>query len=318
MSPGAHVPAGRIPAGRTLALAFAILIALALPAAAQSDATLDVLDGETLYEGGWLLTLGQEVERRDELASGWSIVGDPTNRRLTRRETVLGAHYGLRHDVQLSVLLPRVQNSLRQSAPGLPARVHAEGWGDLAALVKWRFHRWDAPGEAFNVALISGVELPTGADRVKSGGLLVAPELQPGSGSLDAFLGVAATYEPRRWRFNGLALWKRAGEGHDFRAGDDFFFELAAGNRFWLEPYPGPFMRLDFMLRHRHSRRASLNGITDNNSGGDLTTLGCNFAFRPRPALDFQVALEVPVSERVHGTQLAAGPSLALNFGYRF
>ncbi|MHC5212311.1 MAG: hypothetical protein ACYTG2_16460, partial [Planctomycetota bacterium] len=170
------------------------------PALAQAEATLDVLDGETLYEDGWLVTLGYETEERDKLKSGWHTVPDPNNRRRTRRETVLGVHYGLRHDLQLSLLLPHVQTSETSTTGGITTRMGAEGPGDAVALAKWRFHRWDAPHEALNVSLLVGAELPTGADRERDGGVLVSPDLQPGSGSVDALLGVAATYEPNRWR----------------------------------------------------------------------------------------------------------------------
>jgi hypothetical protein len=193
-----------------------------------------------------------------------------------------------------------------------------EGPGDAVALAKWRFYRWDAPHEALNVALLAGAELPTGEDRERSGGVLVPPDMQPGSGALDALLGLAATYEPRRWRFNAAALYKHPGEAHDYRGGDEWLFELAAGNRFWLEPYPGPFMRFDLLLRHRHADRAHQGGLLVHDTGGDLTTLGGNLAFRPRPALDFQIALETPIAEQVNGTQLGAGTTLTFNFGYRF
>jgi hypothetical protein len=307
-------------AGDGLRLAGPLLAALlaAAPAGAQADATLDILDGETLYEDGWLVTLGYGTETRDQLQSGWHTVPDPNNRRRVQRETVLGVNYGLRNDLQLSLLLPRVQNSETSTIGGATTRISAEGQGDAIALVKWRFHRWDAPHEALNVALLVGAELPTGDDRERDDGVLVPPELQPGSGSLDGLVGVAATYEPRRWRFNAAALYKHAGEGHDYRAGDEWLFELAAGNRFWLEPYPGPFMRFDLLLRQRHADRSQQDGMLVHDSGGDLTTLGANLAFRPRPALDFQLAVETPIDEQVNGTQLASGTTVTLNFGYRF
>jgi hypothetical protein len=146
----------------------------------------------------------------------------------------------------------------------------------------------------------------------------VPADLQPGSGSLDPLVGLAATYEPHRWRFNAAVLHKRPGEAHGRRDGDEWLFELAAGNRFWLEPYPGPFMRLDLLLRHRHADGRRQDGALVPDTGGELTTLGANLAFRPRPSLDFQVAVETPVAEQVDGSQLAAETTLTFNFGYRF
>ena len=176
-----------------LVLAAISSLALASPATAQ---TLDVLDGETLYEGGWLVTLGHEFETRDELRSGWSDVPDPLNREATFNDSSVAAHYGLRHDLQLSLLLPHKKRSLRLEQVGAPAtRLNVEGVGDVAAVVKWRFHRWDAPHKALNVSLLAGVEAPTGEDDATDEGLTLPADLQPGSGSWNPMLGIAATYE---------------------------------------------------------------------------------------------------------------------------
>jgi hypothetical protein len=173
-------------------------------------------------------------------------------------------------------------------------------------------------GKAANFAVIAGLEAPTGEASEKSNGVLVHPDLQPGSGSWDPALGGAVTYEPGRWRFNAAALFQRNGKGaHDYKAGDQFFAELAAGNRFWLEPYPGPFMRFDALLRYRHQARATDGGDTVDDSGGGLLTAGATLAFRPRPTLDFQIFVEVPLWQDVNGTQLEDDVSIFLAIGFR-
>jgi hypothetical protein len=291
------------------------LLALAAPAAAQ-DNTLDLVDGETLYEGGWLVTLDASREERGRLLDGSHDVQDPSGERWTLRETTLAVHHGLRHDLQLSLLVPRVENTLERDVA--PRRLAAAGLGDMSTLAKWRVLRRDAPGEALNVALLGGLQWPTGEDDARDAVERLPPDLQPGSGSLDLLLGAAATWEPRRWRYNAAALFQRAGHGDHVTRGDAWLFELAAGNRFWLEPYPGPFMRFDLLLRHRHAGRDHDGGQTLGDSGGDVTTLGANLAFRPRPSLDLQLEVEVPVAEDVHGTQLATEPRVSLALGVRF
>ena len=93
--------------------------------------------------------------------------------------------------------------------------------------------------------------------------------------------------------------------------------ELAVGNRFWLEPYPGPFMRLDLVSRYYFEGKDRMDGVLAD-SGGERVTLGVNYAFRPRPSLDMQVYFEVPIAQHVNGTQLAHAWQLDLTFGYRF
>lgn len=294
-----------------------MIISLALAGimnALAQEGTLDVLDGETLFEGGWLFTLGTEIESREGLRRGSDRVSDPLDRRLEERTVALGVHYGLRYDVQLSAILPRVDREL-DSGPG---RISASGPGDFALVGKWRVKRWDDVGTATNVAIMAGLEAPTGEDDERSNGARVPPELQPGSGSWDASLGAAITHEPGRWRFNAAALYQRNGKGgQDYKAGDEFFAELAAGNRFWLEPYPGPFMRFDVLVRYRSQARASLGGSSVSATGGGLLTAGATLAFRPRPTLDLQIFVEVPVWQDVNGTQLEEDTSVFFALGIR-
>ncbi len=295
----------------------AIVVVGLLPAFAQ-EGTLDVLDGETLFEGGWLFTLGTEIERREGLRRGTDRVSDPLDRRLSERTVALGVHYGLRYDVQLSAILPWVDRRLTRDDPAGPDRFTASGPGDFAFVAKWRVKRWDDVGTATNLAIMAGLETPTGEDGERSNGARLPPELQPGSGSWDPSLGAAITHEPGRWRFNAAALYQRNGKGgQDFKAGDEFFAELAAGNRFWLEPYPGPFMRFDVLMRYRHQARASIGGSSQSSTGGDVLTAGATLAFRPRPTLDFQIFIEVPVWQDVNGTQLEEDVSFFFAIGIR-
>lgn len=293
------------------------LLAGAAPAFAQ-EGSLDVLDGETLYEGGWLFTLGHEFERREGLRRGRDRVSDPLERRLDSHTAAFGAHYGLRYNVQLSAIIPYVHRALTLEDPAGPDRVSEEGLGDAAWVVKWRYLRLDDVGRATNFAVLAGLELPTGDDDPPSGALVQREDFQIGSGSWDPSLGAAVTHEPGRWRFNAAVLYQHNGQGtRDFKAGDELFAELAAGNRFWLEPYPGPFMRFDALLRYRHAWKARQDGDAVRDSGGDVLTAGATLAFRPRPTLDFQIFLEYPIYQSLEGIQLEEDWSVFFAFGLR-
>ena len=288
-----------------------------LPTVTQEGA-LDVLDGETLYEDGWLLTAGYEFRLRRGLLDGDDPTGDPLHQFESTHAAVLSAHYGLRNTLQVGAILPHVTHVLELDDPAGPDRFASSGLGDATLYAKWRYYRWDDVGKAMNFALLGGVELPTGRDDATDHGVRLAADLQPGSASWDPFVGTAVTHEPGRWRFNAMALYKRVGQGtHDYKQADQFFAEISAGNRFWLEPYPGPFMRADVMLRYRHEGADRQAGRSVASTGGDLLSAGVNWAFRPRPTLDFQVAVEVPIFEEVRGTQLKNQISVFVAFGIR-
>ena len=291
-----------------------ILLALAF----AQEGSLDVLDGETLYEGGWLLTAGYEYERREGLRHGSDRVSDPLDRRLVDHTFALGAHYGLRYDLQLSAIVPYISRTLTLDDPAGPDRVSEEGWGDAALVAKWRYLRLDDVGRATNFAVLAGLELPTGDTDLSVDDPTVGHDLQVGSGSWDPSIGTAVTHEPGRWRFNAAVLYQWKGEGtRNFKEGDEFFAELAAGNRFWLEPYPGPFMRFDALLRYRREWRSREDGDVVHDSGGDLLTVGATLAFRPRPTIDLQLFVEYPVYQSLEGTQLEEDLSVFFAFGIR-
>jgi hypothetical protein len=273
------------------------------------EGSLDVLDGETLYEGGWLFTAGYEFERREGLREGTRRVSDPLARRLEDHTLAIGAHYGLRYDLQLSAVVPYVDRELTSDAGG----DSVSGPGDAALVAKWRFLRIDDVGVATNFAALAGLELPTGDVDDSLG-----PEFQAGSGSWDPSIGAAVTHEPGRWRFNAAALYQRNGQGaRGYKNGDELFGELAVGNRFWLEPYPGPFMRFDVLLRYRREWRSRQDGGLVHDSGGDLLTAGATLAFRPRPTIDIQLFVEYPIYQSLDGLQLEEDLSVFFAFGFR-
>ena len=62
---------------------------------------------------------------------------------------------------------------------------------------------------------------------------------------------------------------------------------------------PSTWYPADLLLRSRREGHDHPDGHSLRDSGGDLATVGLNWAFRPRPSLDFQVMGELPVYERV-------------------
>ncbi|HYF00844.1 MAG TPA: transporter [Planctomycetota bacterium] len=197
------------------------MTALLLAVLVQEGA-LDVLDGETLYEDGWLFTMGYERVEKRTLREGTRRRSDPLDRRQVDQAVVASAHYGLRHDLQLSLIVPWVRREL--SLDGDDAA--ADGPGDVTAAAKYRYLRLDGPGWATNFAVLGGLELPTGSDDERDGGARLPADLQPGSGSWDPFLGTGLTHEPGRWRFNAFAFYRLNGQG-------GFSFAASSSSRDW-------------------------------------------------------------------------------------
>ena len=63
------------PHGPRIVVAALLALGLSSPSL-RAQGVLDVLDGETLYEGGFLFTLGFELNRGEELRRGTRRVSD--------------------------------------------------------------------------------------------------------------------------------------------------------------------------------------------------------------------------------------------------
>lgn len=282
------------------------------------ERTLDILGGETLYEDGWLFTLGYNATHKAGLLHHDDRVGDPFHTEELEQALTLAGHYGLLHDVQLGIVIPYAFNSIHEENGSGPVRLASDGLGDVSLFGKWAFLETYEPHINLKASLIGGTKFPTGSDRESDGGVRLPPDLQPGTGAWDEIVGAAINYEPYRWKFDATVLYKRNGENVDrFHFGDETYVELAAGNRFYLEPYPGPFMRFDLELLYRHLGRDRQNANVMDDSGMDLLSIGGRYVFRPRPSIDLQLEVEVPVYQRVGGVQLAEKFSVFVVFAIR-
>src|SRR5262245_4254942 len=123
-------------------LTVSILALCSAPALAQEGA-LDVLDGETLYEDGWLLTAGYEYRTRRGLLDGSDRIGDPFHQEEIHHAAVASAHYGLMNTLQVGAIVPYVSRVLTLEDPAGPDRLSSDGLGDIPIYAKWRYYRWD-------------------------------------------------------------------------------------------------------------------------------------------------------------------------------
>jgi ABC-type molybdate transport system permease subunit len=132
-------------------LALVPVAAGVLPAQNQ---VLDVVDGETLYRGGWLVSTSIDIDREESLWAGNRRVDDPDAQHRTRVTTTTGVQYGLRHDLQIGFAVPYVNDDYASN----DGDSRTEGLGDVELLAKWRFRG----SEAILFVLMFGSFIPIG------------------------------------------------------------------------------------------------------------------------------------------------------------
>ena len=150
----------------------------------------------------------------------------------------LGVAYGLSNDLMISARLPfilrrDIRESHHEHVHGVgvvneaTARGDAEGVGDLAALLHWRVVNNREAGSQW--ALLGGLKAPTGdTARKDRAGELFDLEFQPGSGSWDLMLGLAASQRMGAVSLHSNVLYTFAGGGEQrTNLGDRFQYNLA-------------------------------------------------------------------------------------------
>ena len=310
----------RLKAGAASALVLVVagLTPLPSPLHAQ-EGGIEVLAAETLFARGWRLSETYLYKRSGTYYRGSHAANDPLDRIREEHRFVTGIDYGIRPGVMVSALFPVVYKRQEQRIPGSPRTLESAGFGDTALLGKYRFFKHDWARSAAHLALISGIEVPTGSTSADEDGARLPPTLQPGSGSWDPILALSANVDLNRWRFDALALHKWNTEGtQDFAAGDFFVFEADAAYRFLHTKYPGPTASGKLGFQWRHRKRDEVRGHRLVNSGSDVLVVRMGLSFHPLPNMDLTIAADIPVYRDVNGEQLVQDVRTLFAFGLRF
>lgn len=251
--------------------------------------------------------------------------------------------YGITNDLMISARLPYVLRSdIREghhhhvhgggAINEAVARGDAEGVGDLAALLHWRFLNNREAGSQW--ALLGGIKVPTGStDRRDRAGELFELEFQPGSGSWDWMLGLAASQSFGRLALHANVLFTFVGTG-DQRTdlGDRFQYNIAASYRLLgagasasqpmrlggpmhhgagrglkddhhVEAGPrGPTLDIVLELNGEWHAHQTIDGVVDPNSGGTVVYLAPGARLSGELWSSF-VSVGIPVVRNLYGVQ---------------
>ena len=296
-----------------------VLISVQVERCHAQEGGIEVFAAETLFAEGWRISESYLYKRKGNVYRGSDRVRDPQDRLFEEHRSVTGVDYGLLPSLTLSALLPVVYKQQRQRTGGRKETLESFGLGDIALLGKYRVYKNDWKRGAFHLALIGGLEFPTGDTDADEDGSRLPPALQPGSGSWDPVAAVAANLNLNRLRFDGLFFYKVNTEGaQDFADGDFLAVEGDVAYRFWHTKYPGPTASARLGVQWRHEGRDELDGRTVSNSGSDEILLRPGLTFHPIPSMDLTLSIDVPVYRDFNGEQLGLDLRTFLALGFRF
>lgn len=234
----------------------------------------------------------------------------------TAAVTALG--YGVTSDLALFGVLPYVDNKLELTAGGQRVARAASGFGDLSLFGRHTVVRRDDPGRTVRIAPFAGVKAPTGDDDKRDALGRLPPDVQPGSGSWDAFAGVVATYQTLDFQVDSQVSYLANNEANGFEAGDVARFDASLQVRLWpraLSAGVPAFVYgvIELNLIHRGKNRTG--GVADPDSGGTTLFLTPGLQYVTRRWI-FEAGVQWPVVQNLRGTALET--DYVLHAGFRF
>jgi hypothetical protein len=299
-------------------LATLFLFLVSSPALAQNGG-IELFSAETLFEDGVRLSVSDDYRDRRTLYKGSSRIHSSEHRRSSRHQVIAGADYGIHRDLTLSALIPFTDNQLHRHPGGRGQTAYGSGLGDVFLAAKYRPLRILWFRSAFNIAILGGVELPTGLVNKRERGTTIGGDNQPGSGSIDPVLAVLTTLSINRFRLDTQLRYKWNSKGsRDFDRGDVMISQIAFKYRFLHKKYPGPSASITAALRHRYESNARKDHRSQANFGSDITSIFISLGSHPIPALDVGLAVELPIYQRYRGIQLGIDTRIITRFGVRF
>lgn len=291
----------------------------------SGEAFVHTLPGETSPAGRLGFTLRADLQEFDAFSDTelLSSAGSGDFTHSIDRSLVLraGCSYAPSDTWSIGADLPFVSNqNLREGVddggtPAVESNGDQKGIGDLSLFAQWKFH--DDPDAGLYASLYFGVKVPTGRTDVESpGGERLEPDHQPGSGSLDGFVGLAATKRVGASTIGVSALYTVAGDGsQDSNLGDVLRMNCGLG---WSpsQVEEGALWRWMLELNGQWHESGTTDGAVEENTGGVQVFLSPGLRVTTSARVSWFASIGVPVYQDLDGTQSETAFRASVGVGF--
>jgi len=284
------------------------------------------ISGETLNPGHFEISLREDYSQFEHFtkaqAGERAIVGGDFDALSHGFITTADVAYGVVDDFQIGAsvgyFIGRDFISAEKTGPDTfdLSTAQPSGLTDLAISAKYRF----LSGQPGNVALVTGVVLPTGRSSVRlASAESLSPTDQPGTGrfGLPAGLGYSRFLTPHL-TIDASALYTFRFEKDNFKVGDRFDTGIALAYRLTesIKTFPqySVFLEVNDVNLARDRDHRSL----DPNSGSNTLYATPGFRVRLNPTAALGIAPSFPIWEHLNGNQGRVDFKLAVTFSLSF
>lgn len=221
-------------------------------------------------------------------------------------------------DGTVAVAVPYVEKRLKVTRDGGTSTRSTRGLGDVRVTGKWRFWHEDEPFGVTQAAVFGGLEVPTGSDSERDNlGRLLPISLQPGSGSVDPFVGAAVGRTGRTHSLEGGAQYQVNTEGEEFELGDTVRYDLTYQYQVFPKWPANSQLNLTVELNGKHVEKHELAGQKLENSGGDTIFAAPGLQFLIN-TLVIEGSVQLPIVEELNGAQPETDVNVLFGLRYLF
>jgi hypothetical protein len=278
-----------LPAGITAALFLSAAPAGAATCSCATVPLLGTMELATPSKDKWLLASTYEYHDISDLVSGSSSVPDETGRDRTSQALILEASKGLSERWSVSLLGSFVEHDRRVG----DAHDSASGLGDAIVMLKYSPRRMGLYSHnelSFGV----GARLPIGANDEKAGDIVLAEDMQPGTGAWGGILWLytaRALNEAASARIYGNITYTYNDENdRNYRFGAE---STAAFGVSYQTQTPWGF---NGELLYRHTERDRRNDANIPNTGGEWLDFVAAAQYHVNEQTALRLSAKLPVS----------------------
>ncbi|NOU58563.1 transporter [Marinifilum caeruleilacunae] len=270
-------------------------------------------------ENALIIDLSYDYNKLDQLYAGSNRLDDSNRERITR-SALLRISYPLSKKWTITSILPYVWQEQTVFSSVGNTKQSANGIGDIVLLGQYTLHN----SKKHQVLLAAGPKFPTGTvyKRDSEFGLLLPPDLQPGTGSWDGIGALSYShfglFRPTL-SLHSLLSYRYSFEvgryngGQEYRFGNETIVNLGLSDSFVIG---NKILNAGLQYKLRHTQQDENNGSNFPNTGGTWMYLVPNLDLQVSPKVKLHANFEMPIHTDVTGTQLVT--SYRANIGLNY
>ncbi len=280
---------------------------------------LSSLEMSTAEYKTWKFGVTYQYNSLKSVYDGSDKLEEFSRERITQ-SALIEVNYGLFKRFTITALFSYInQQRLVDPVSGNSNKLNSGGIGDFLLLAKYKVINLDFVNQR-EFAIGGGIKAPLGKADVKSNGILLPADIQPGTGSWDGVFWSYFSQGFSPWmpltftmnvtfRVNGT--YNRFGSGFGgYKFGNEFATQAGLGYR------TDSFFDITMFIRYRYQAADQFTGADIENTGGNWLELMPGINFKIADNFTARLTGQMPIYRNLKGTQLTTTFTTSVAFYY--